>query len=509
MDAWQLLVAEALTSRTGWLLLALSLSVPLVWWKAPEERGRLRRAGLWLCLHLLLVPVAAYVRQHDPEPLSEIRLALLFFGALSLIEVMGSLLVAVLMQRLWRAPLLLRDVLVAGVAGVAFFALASRAGLNLSGLIATSAVLTAVIGLSLQDTLGNVFAGLALQIDQSLRVGDWIKQGDVSVRVSEIRWRSTSVETRNWETVVVPNSVLVRNQFVVAGRREREPAYWRRWVYFNVDFRYSPPDVTAAVEEMLLRDPIPNVALEPRAHCLLMELGESFARYAVRYWLTDLGLDDGTDSLVRARIFYALRRAEIPLSMPAHAVFLTEDSPERRREKDSLEHRQRLAALSRVGIFEVLPEPERERLAEGLRFAPFLAGEVITRQGDQAHWLYMVLRGEADVRVRGEAGQERLVAQLKAGDIFGEMALLTGAPRSATVTARTGVECYRLDKQVFAEVLKARPELAEPVAGMLAQRSVSLQAAREQLDAEGRLPRVVASQTDLLSRIRDFFGLEP
>lgn len=507
MSTWDAILQEALLGHSLWPLLALVLIAPLVRFLAPHETGRLRRALMWLGLHLLLLPVAAYLRVFDPEELPAVLLALRFFAALAVIEVLGSLLVMVLLQRLWRAPLLLRDVLVAGVSGVAFFALASRVGLNLSGLIATSAVLTAVIGLSLQDTLGNVMAGLALQIDQSIRVGDWVKVGETSGRVVDIRWRSTSIETRNWETLVLPNSVLVRNQFLVLGRRGFEPELWRRWVYFNVDFRYPPNDVVAAVEEMLLRDPIENVAARPRAHCILMDLADSSARYAVRYWLSDLGKDDLTDSLVRTRVYFALRRADIPLSMPAHAVFLTEESLERKREKLASERQQRLKALACIGLFDSLPEEDRLRLAEGLRYAPFAAGEVITRQGDQAHWLYLILEGTAQVGVRGEAGQQRVVAQLKAGDVFGEMALMTGAPRSATVTAISDVECYRLDKQVFQDVLHARPQLAETVAEILAQRSLSLATAKEQLDAESRRKKLLETKRDLLTRMRDFFGL--
>lgn len=502
-----LLLREAAEAHTLWVLGVVLLLAPLVGLLEPDERPRLKRAGLWLVLHLLLLPVCAVLRAASSEALAELQLALLFFGALAVIEVLASLFVAAALRRVWRAPLLLRDVLVAGVSAVAFFGLASRVGLNLSGLIATSAVLTAVIGLSLQDTLGNVMAGLALQLDQSVRVGDWVKVGDQSGRVSEIRWRSTSVETRNWETLVVPNSVLVRNQFLVVGRRRDAPQYWRRWVYFNVDFRFAPGDVIAAVDEMLVRDPIENVAPEPRPHCLLMDLHDSYGRYAVRYWLSDLAKDDPTDSLVRTRIFMALRRADIPLSLPAHAVFLTEESRKRKREKAAEELQRRLQALQRIDLFLPLAEADRTRLADGLRYTPFAAGEVITRQGDQAHWLYLVLEGEAQVSVRGEAGQERSVARLRPGDVFGEMALLTGTPRTATVTALTDVECYRLDKAVFQEVLHARPQLAEHVAEILAQRTVGLEAARQELDAEARGRKLAEAKHDFLSSIRRFFGL--
>jgi CRP-like cAMP-binding protein len=350
-------------------------------------------------------------------------------------------------------------------------------------------------------------AGLALQIDQSVRVGDWVKVGDHSGRVSEIRWRSTSVETRNWETLVVPNSLLVRNQFLVLGRRHDAPEYWRRWVYFNVDFRFAPGDVISAVDTMLVKDPIENVAAEPRAHCILMELHDSYGRYAVRYWLTDLAKDDPTDSLVRTRIFMALRRADIPLSLPAHAIFLTEESRRRKQEKAAEERQRRLEALQHIDLFMPLGESERVRLADGLRYTPFAAGEVITRQGDQAHWLYLVLEGEAQVSVRGEAGHERAVARLRPGDVFGEMALLTGTPRTATVTAITDVVCYRVDKAVFQEALRAQPQLAEHAAEILAQRTVGLEAARQELDAEARGRKLAEAKHDFLSNIRRFFGM--
>src|SRR5262249_23095172 len=159
-------------------------------------------------------------------------------------------------------------------------------GLNLGGLIATSAVVTAVIGFSLQDTLGNVMAGLALQLDGVLEVGHWIKIADTSGVVREIKWRSTLVETRNRERVVIPNSVLVKGQFAIVGT-EGKPSRWRRWVYFNVDFRFTPSDVISAVTEALCAAPIEHAAADPVPQCILLELGDSFCRYAVRYWLAN------------------------------------------------------------------------------------------------------------------------------------------------------------------------------------------------------------------------------
>jgi CRP-like cAMP-binding protein len=400
---------------------------------------------------------------------------------------------------------ILQDLVVGAALLAATFALASKAGYNITGLIATSAVVTAVIGLSLQDTLGNTIGGLALQIDDSIHVGDWIKVGDVNGKVAEIRWRYTAVETRNGETVLIPNSLLMKNQVVVLGRRAGRPVQWRRWVYFNVDFRHQPSDVIAAVTEALAA-PIERVSRDPLPQCILMGLEESFGRYAVRYWLTDLAVDDPTDSEVRTRIYFALTRAGIPLSIPAHAVFMTEDSKKRREQKTQGDLERRVAAIGCLGLFACLSEEDRALLAGRLRYAPFTKGEILTRQGAIGHWLYLVIEGEVAVRLSVD-GEERQVAQLGSGSFFGEMSLMTGEPRSATVVALSDVECYRLDKRAFQDIMQRRPELAEPIAAILAERRVQLQAVKENLSAEARQRHLNEAKVDLLEKIRTFFQL--
>ncbi len=435
-------------------------------------------------------------------------MVLLVVQALSVIGLAGSTLFAVVLPRLrLDAPRILRDVVVAGVFIVACFLIASNSGFNVSGIVATSTVLTAVIGLSLQDTLGNVMAGLTLQLDRSVHVGDWVKVGDISGRVTETRWRSTSLETRNWETLVVPNSVLVKNTFLVLGRRAGQPVLWRRSVLFNVDYRHPPTEVIGAVEEVLHASPIANVSAEPAPHCVLMDFTESYGRYAVRYWLSDLGVDDPTDSLVRTRLYLALKRAGIPLSIPAHALFVTQNSEERDAQKSEEDHRRRVEAIGRVELFQELSEDERLRLAVGLRYSPFARGEVVTRQGADAYWLYLLTKGEASVTIRGEGDIEREVARLRAGSFFGEMSLLTGAPRSATVTALTHLECYRLDKEVFQEILRGAPMIAEQIAEVLAQRTGGLDSARHELDDEALRRQVAVARKDILARICNFFGV--
>src|SRR5262249_44347090 len=126
------------------------------------------------------------------------------------------------------------------------------AGGDLSSLIATSAVVSGVIALSLQTTLGNVFGGVALQLDGSIHVGDWIRLEEGRPGpVKATRGPHPVLETRDWDTIIVPNAALLTSNIMILGKREGEVVQHRMWVYFNVDFRYAPPPVIQAFSEAL------------------------------------------------------------------------------------------------------------------------------------------------------------------------------------------------------------------------------------------------------------------
>jgi small-conductance mechanosensitive channel/CRP-like cAMP-binding protein len=507
MSYWSAIGRELWDERSLYLLVALAVTWVVVRLIAPDERKRLGGTAALVALHLALLPVAGVLSARGVSAYREVRLAALIFSAIAFIRLASLLVFGVVLPRMRIVvPRIMREILAAAASIIAIFVLASRLGLNLSGIIATSAVLTAVVGLSLQDTLTNIMAGLSLQMDHSVQVGDWIKIGDIRGIVIEVRWRSTRIETTNWETFIVPNSHLVRNQLLVQGKRTGQPRQLRRWVYFNVDFRFAPTEVIATVNAALQAVAIPNVADAPPPNCICVDLHDSYARYAVRYWLTDLAVDDPTDSEVRTRVYFALRRARLPLSIPAQAVFVTENTSERKANKMHADHDRRLEALKVGAFFDHLSEDERSHLAESLHYTPYARGEVMTRQGSEGHWLYLIVKGEASVRVESE-GLEREVARLGAGTFFGEMSLMTGEPRTATVIALTDVECYRLEKDAFQSILSTRPDLADDVADVLAHRRAGLAAAKDHLDAAAEERRIAVDKRHLLGRIRSFFGL--
>jgi small-conductance mechanosensitive channel/CRP-like cAMP-binding protein len=550
---------EFLGYASPWTLLVLALGITLLAALVkrfdPRRRRRVRRITILYMLYLTTFALSVVLGLVHAEGWARRTWFLAdLFEVLVVIDFIAILLfdVVLLALRLEVANIV-HDIALGAAYILAMLGILHRSGVNLSGIIATSAVVTAVLGLSLQATLANVLGGIALQLDDSLHVGDWLQlPNGVQGKIVAIRWRHTLVETRNWDTIVVPNASLLAENITILGLRTDQPVQHRMWVYFNVDFRHSPEEVINVVEEALQSAPIPNVATVPQPNCICYDFArqgaDSFGYYAVRYWLTELASDDPTSSAVRVRIYAALKRAGIPLAVPGQAVWVTLEDKEREARKLDREMHLRITALEKVEMFACLSNDDRRVLAEAMKPAPFGRGEVITRQDSVAHWLYVLTRGECEVRVhsdgvqngtdggagfagdgrspqggafnggagfagdgrspQGGASNGKLVARLAAPNVFGEMGVMTGERRTASVIAATEVDCYRIDKEAFRTVLRRTPSLVDSISHVMAHRRVELQGVREDLDAETKKQRVRDEHRHLIASIQNFFGLD-
>ncbi len=403
-----------------------------------------------------------------------------------------------------RPPRIVEDLAIVAVYVVYSLAQLRGAGLDLSSIVTTSAILTAVIAFAMQDTLGNVLAGVAVQLDNSVRIGDWIRVDSVAGRVRDIRWRSTLIETRNWETVVVPNSMLMKARVEILGQRDGAPLQWRRILDFMVDPGVPPARVIAIVDDEMRELAIPNVARTPAPSCVLKGFTEGNLAYQLRYFLTDLLEDDLTDSMVRVHLFTSLQRAGIRVAEPQRTVHAVQRDQAHAETVRRRELTRRLEALATVPPFTTLPEEDRADIAERLQYAPFARGDVITKQGNKAHWLYILAFGEAEVLYEPPGGTPRVIGGVRAGEFFGEMALLTGDARAATVVAKTDVECYRLDRASFQELMLGKPHIAEEIKRVITNRRSDLDQARQAFADAGP---VAEAEVRLVSRLRKLFGM--
>lgn len=480
----------------------------LFWALRPADRDALRHTAQFYLLALAGQVAMALLEGAGLGMAGDVLSELfVIMAGVAVIRLWGLVLFRLLLPTLrMRPPRILEDVLVI-VGYVAWGMIRLRyAGLDMSQIVTTSAVITAVIAFSMQDTLGNILGGLAIQLDDSLRVGDWIRVDDVTGRVTDIRWRSVSVETNNWETVVIPNAQLMKSKFTVLAQRENQPALARRWIWFDVDYSAPPTRVVAAVQDALQRSAVAHLAADPAPQCLLMALEAGRARYALRYWLDDLSRDDATDSEVRVHLLAGLQRAGLAIAAPQYSVHMLKESEKQHEAGHLREIERRLQALRSVDIFAHLQPEELRRVAERLVDAPFAPGEAMTRQGAEAHWLYLLVEGEAEVVFEDAAGHHP-VSKLHAGTVFGERGMMLGERRSATVTALGDARCYRLDRAAFEDIIRSRPQMAEDISRILAARDVELQAVREALDAEAHARELNRRHGEILERIREFFSL--
>jgi small-conductance mechanosensitive channel len=240
-------VSDILRTQLGWAMaVALAIAIALLALR-PGDRASVRNAVLLLGAGALAL-VAVNLAETTSEPA---RLAATVASVLAgavLIRLASMFAFRVLLPALRaQPPRIVEDIATAGLYIAWGFMWLRLAGVDPTGLVTTSAVITGLIAFSMQDTLGNVLGGVVLQLDRSLRVGDWLRVEDVSGRVVEITWRHTAIETRNRETVVIPNGWLLKNRFTVIGSRDDPQASWRRWVRLTVDFSAPPTRVCSVL----------------------------------------------------------------------------------------------------------------------------------------------------------------------------------------------------------------------------------------------------------------------
>ncbi len=483
------------------VLLAVLLALRRV--VAAADRGRLRAGVFFVGAYLvslfavsLFFPLASPTAPASPH-LYTLRVLYRLLFCFAAVLTTGLIVFDLILARR-RIPRILRD-LCQGIAYlIAGFLVLTRSEVDLSKIFTASVLTTAVIGLALQETLGNVAAGLALQVERDFDVGDWIRVDEkISGCIHEVRWRVTSLITKDGDLILVPNGLMAR---AVLTNFSRPTTAHRQWIFLRMHFRHPPARVREVMLEAIRS--VAGIRSEPVPDCLLWEFKEDSATYAIRYWIDDFLVDNITDAEVRSVLWYAMHRAGMEIPFPSRNIHVTEMTEDRAQRKLDEDYARRVDALSRVDVFRALDAEKIDRLARRLRLALFGPGEVILRQGEPGDSLYVVRSGEVAVRLAMH-GVQRDVATLSAGQFFGEMSLMTGETRSATIVARNDVECYVVSKAAFQEILESKPELAATISEILANRQVALGASTE-------APRAANAQEpqQLMSKIASFFGIK-
>ncbi|HMG73447.1 MAG TPA: mechanosensitive ion channel family protein [Pyrinomonadaceae bacterium] len=418
---------------------------------------------------------------------------LAFLGVRALSTLIFDLLFRI--RRGHEAPTLIRNIFSLVVFTILFILIFNHIyrEINLGALFTTSAIFGVIIGLALQDTLGNFFAGISLHADRPFQVGDVIVVGQQKHTgvIESITWRAIKIRTFQNHIVLVSNSNAAREAIEVCPRDNLNA----RVVFFGTLYTDSPAKTIHVVREAV-RD-ADNVSEKITPVVRIRNLGDFSIEWEVKYWLEDYARHHDTDALVRQRVWYALRRSGLTFPFPTHTLHL-----ERKAITRPVTAEEQIAdRLSAVDVFAPLSTEELRQLATATVGHVFAPSETLIRAGDEGSSMFVVHNGRVAVQVADKSGP-RTVAVLSEGNFFGEMALFTGEPRTANVVALEETEVLEIGHAAMKHLFETNPSLAESISWTIAERQADLAAGSLQASQAS-----IQESAGVLASIKRFFGL--
>jgi small-conductance mechanosensitive channel len=336
---------------------------------------------------------------------------------------------------------------------------------DVTGLVATSAAVSVVIGFALQDTLGNFFAGASLHIEQPFKIKDSIRFRDRTGEVETASWRSTAIRTTDNSVLIFPNSLLAREPIEVFPYESLH----RQSVSFSAPYSVAPQTVIDVARSAALD--LPDVTYEIQPTARITGFGESSVNFELLYWLKDYMRAGDASAAIRERLWYAFHREGLSMPFPTRHVLLENINPEDLECKTGVDYRR---AIDGIDIFQPLTSVEKDALLTLSQVLLFAPGEYMVRCGQPGDSMFIIGRGKAEVRVSSN-GTHSTVAVLKTGGFFGEMSLFSGEPRSADVIAIEESEVLEIGKAGIEKLLLENANLARIFSKTVSERLAVLE----------------------------------
>lgn len=369
----------------------------------------------------------------------------------------------------------------------------------LGGLLATSGVAAAIIGFSVQKTIADVVSGIGLNIEQSVKLGDWIQAGhgeNEVGRVVEVTWRTTHLETFDGRLIVIPNSTLISGPFTNWSAPQR---YMRTSKTVEIEYEVPSERVLDILQAAMVATE--GVLAYPEPDVYIDNLAPNGIDYSMHFWVADYPdtFSVARDVLVNALKF--LDQAGISPVYPKTDVMLIEPFQrhiDRRIDVAGLLRRMPFFAAFEAGALATLARDGHQR--------DFPAQGVVVREGDPGSSLFVVIEGVLDVTKKVAGRPERRLGRLVPGEIFGEMSLLTGADRSATVTAATRAVLLEIDKRQIEPMLATHPEAIAALGQLVAGRAAANESLLAIWPEERQEIARMGVAAFLLAKMGQFFG---
>ncbi|MEM7801706.1 MAG: mechanosensitive ion channel family protein, partial [Chloroflexota bacterium] len=328
---------------------------------------------------------------------------------------------------------------------------------QLSGILFTSTVASAIIGLALQDTLGNLISGISLQFEAPFSIDEWVEIGGHEGLLVSQNWRTLTLLTRENHRVSLTNRYVASDKIINYSRPTRRQIHN---IYIDVEYQHQPELVKRLMIEVM--EDVKEVDPDPYMPAFVHQFADFSIEYGMRYWIDDYGAVVYIQDIVLSRLWYVFRREGINFAYPTQDLnmrFVPDNTAEVNRNKNVAYIIDRLSSFSWLGG--VLSDGQVSQLAENSHLRLYTKNETIVRQGDPGDSMFIVLKGEVVVYIDGNNGRRVRAKPIGEGDFFGEMSLLTGQPRSAFIFAEEDVEVIEISQVAFSNILVKDPQILE------------------------------------------------
>lgn len=472
-----------------------------------SQKSRIPKVPLGLLvLFFLLKTFASIFKYADLEPTAvsiDVAAAIVLWMAIIRIVVYFVVDFFIRQKKKIAIPTITRDFGLAIVyIIIAMIVLKHRTDINLGSLLTTSAILTAVIGFAMQDTLGNLFSGLALQLEHPYQIDDWVGFEGIEGKVVGITWKSTKILTRTEELIFVPNNTIAKSRLINFSRPSP-----KHITYFEIGTSYNDPPhkVREAITDVVMNHPMVD-----RNHTPLVMVAkyDNFSiSYKVFFATEDFATEGKTKAEILNDLWYKFKREGIKIPYPIQEEWQVDPLLIEKKENERLQMEidEIPSVLEKIDIFSDLTQDIRKELAGKMDVLQFAIHENIVTQGDPPGPMYIIKEGECSILVSHGDNLPVEVATLEPMQFFGEMGVLTGSPRTATVKAKTHVVCYEIEKEDIREIFEKHPSVMSSVSLILVRRQAALE--KHKAKTEDAMKIATEQQNQLISKIKSFLGL--
>jgi small-conductance mechanosensitive channel/CRP-like cAMP-binding protein len=379
----------------------------------------------------------------------------------------------------------------------------------LSGIWFTSGAVALILGFALRNIILDLFSGVAVNIEKPYRIGDWVEihqrfsTHSIIGKITEMNWRSTHLRTEQNTNVVIPNSLITTMSVTTNFWHQTKPTRYE--AKFTLDFSVNHERVIRILKAGALEAYLnPGFVGEQPPQVLIDETTDRGIEYKVRYWITPWQnvSPSMANHMVHACVLKHLAASGLTPAYPKQNVFHGALPP---RQLDPVSESDRIHLLAQNDLFSMLTQHELHRLSASMIKHTFSEGQYIFNQNEAGNSMYILFEGFAKVYMQN-GPNELPVGKLTPPDYFGEMSLLTGEPRMATVKCVTTCVVFEINHESFNELIAGREQIIDQIAETITNREARNASMIEENEKE-TLRKKSELRESILKKIHKLFSV--